>query len=193
MYDIEEARQIQFYLDQQDHNWQGLPIFRLVWADDQFEYREGDFNEFKGDLFLRTIHGIKKTPKYPHLKGCWILEMWHEPNKVQTSEIKDHNGYECLYAFKRNFKPLPLRLAVVQIILKAKKTHISPSLRKSIMTQDLEDKEKRQDQYVYDAIDPSSPIESALHFGEGISLAGLGDKNADTKTSDASYTTKSGK
>jgi hypothetical protein len=57
--------------------------------------------------------------------------------------------------------------------------------RKSILMQQIEDKEDKMDKFTYDAIDPSSPIESALHFREGISLSGLdipGDKkNAESK------------
>jgi hypothetical protein len=163
----------------------GQPIFRLTWAENEFEYRRGTFAEFKGDLYVRTIEGVKHTPKYPHLKGFYIIEMWHPPEKCITDEIKDHNGYECLYAFKhpKLNEPLPLRLDVVQLILRARRTTISNMLAKSLAIQAIEDKETVLDKYTYDAIDPSSPIESALHFKEGVSYHGLEIPNAKTKKS----------
>jgi hypothetical protein len=190
--DKEEAEKINKYLSLQEHNLLGQPIFRIVFADDQFEMREGDYNEFYRDLFVRSVHGIKKTPKYPGLKGLWILEQWFDASRVQSDSIKDHNGYECLYAFRnpRNFEPLPLRLRVVELILKAKRTRSNRMLFKTRVMQVLADKEAQEDKYVYDAIDPSSPIESALHFREGVSLAGLEIPN---EKSDVSYASKSGK
>ena len=192
MYDTEEARRINDYLNKQEHNWQGKPVFRLVWSDDQFEYREGTYNEFKGELYVRTVHGVKKTPKYPHLKGYWILEMWHEPARVKTEEIKDHNGYEALYVFRAKFKPLPLRLLVVELILKAKRTPLSSMLRKSVIHQEMEDKEKRLDQYTFDAIDPSTPMQSCLHFKEGVSYSGLDIPDAKKREPQTNPASKSG-
>jgi hypothetical protein len=171
----QEITIIRDYLNSLEHDFRGQPVFRIVFADDQWELRDGIYNEFKGKLFVRTIRGVKKSPKYPLLSGCWIIEMLHDLDRVQHPDIKEHNGYECLYAFRdgRTGRSLPPLLRVVQLIMKAKRTHISPMLRKSISIQQLEDKERKEDQRVYDAIDPSSPIESALHFKEGVSLKGL--------------------
>jgi hypothetical protein len=57
--------------------------------------------------------------------------------------------------------------------LKAKRTPISQMLRKSNMSNLLVEKEEKADKFVYDSIDPSSPIESALHFHEGVSYSGI--------------------
>jgi len=208
--DNEEKRRIDEYLAQQEKNYKGEQIFRLVRADEQFEYREGTYNEFKGDLFVRTVHGIKKTPKYPVLGSCFILEQWFDPGQCQIKEIKDHNGYECIYAFRNGpkhfqgykpFAPIPLRLVAVQLILKAKReARKSYMLQKSLLQDHVDAIENAADKYTFDAIDPSSPIESALHFKEGVSLAGLeipGNKNAKTtRTNDEllkGFTSKSGK
>jgi hypothetical protein len=175
--DKEEVVKINKYLDLQEHNFIGQPIFRVVLADDQWEMREGTYNEFtKGtNLFIRTVYGVKRTSKYPHLKGIWILEQWFEQTRVRTELVKDHNGYECIYAFRntRNFEPLPVLLRVVELILRAKRARNNSMLSKSRMIQFDEDKEKRLDAYTYDAIDPRSPIEASLHAGDGISFAGI--------------------
>src|SRR5208337_5418106 len=127
--DNEEASKINRYLDGLEHNFLGQPIFRLVKADEQFELREGDYNEFHGDLFLRRVHGIKKVQKYPQLKGLFILEQWFDGDRVYLESIKEHNGYECIYAFRdKMFNPLPVRLAVVQLIIKAKQQYRKSSM-----------------------------------------------------------------
>jgi hypothetical protein len=183
--DNEEAFKIKQYLDGLEHNFKGEPIFRLVKANEQFEYREGTFNEFKGELFVRTVYGVKQTQKYPQLKNLWIIEQWFDASRVHNESIKDHNGYECIFTFRdKKFNPLPLRLNVVQLIMKAKKEYRkSYMLSKSLLQDIVDEKERISDQYTYDAIDPSSPIESCLHFKEGVSLAGL----------EIPFTTKTGK
>ena len=170
--DNEEAFKINQYLKGLEANYKGEPIFRLVKADEQFEFREGTYNEFKGELFVRTIYGVKKSPKYPpQFNNLWILEQWFEPEKVHSDKVKDHNGYECIYAFHHNHNPLPLRLRVVELIMKAKKEYRkSYMLSKFLLQNHVDEKERIADQYTWDAIDPRSPIEASLHAGDGVSL-----------------------
>lgn len=99
--DTEEAKRINEWLNLQEHNLKEEPIFRLVKANEQFEMRTGTYNEFKGDLFVRTVYGTKRTPKYPHLKELWILEQWFDQSRVQLDTIHGHNGYECIYSFRQ--------------------------------------------------------------------------------------------
>ena len=169
--DNEEASKINRYLDGLDHNFLGQPIFRLVKADEQFELREGDYNEFHGSLFLRTIHGIKEVPKYPQLRGFYLLEQWFDASRVYLESIKEHNGYECIYTFRdKNFNALPLRLRVVELIIKAKQQYRKSSmLSKSLLQASLDKKEEQNFQLDMDVIDTSA-VESSLHLGDGISM-----------------------
>jgi hypothetical protein len=193
MYDIEEAKRINDYLKLQEHNIKGEPIFRLVWAEDQFEMREGTFNEFKGELFVRTVYGVKRTPKYPYVKGCWVLEQYFSPEVTQIKEIKDHNGYEAIYTFIHKFQPLQLRLRVVELIMKAKhEARKSSMLSKSLLQNYLDDKEKKADDYTYNAIDSPSAMEMSLRLGDGVSLY-IKEKNATKSETRDAYTSKSGK
>jgi hypothetical protein len=182
--DNEERIRINNYLNLQEKNLKGENIFRLTWADNEFEMREGTYNEFKGDLFVRTVYGVKRTPKYPHLKGLWILEQFFGAERTRTDTVKDHNGYECIYAFinARTFKPLPLRLRAVELILKAKRLYRdSYMLSKSLLQQQEDLKEKRMDDYTRDSINDYSQTEFDLHCGEAISLAGLDIPNISTE------------
>jgi hypothetical protein len=197
--DNEERIRINNYLNLQEKNLKGENIFRLTWANNEFEMREGTYNEFKGDLFVRTVYGVKRTPKYPHLKDLWILEQFFGAERTQTDTVKDHNGYECIYSFRnsRTFEPLPLRLRVVELVLKSiKKRRNSYMLSKSLLQQEEDAKEKRMDDYTRDSINDYSLVESNLRSGEAISLAGLdilGDiKRAENKTDNANITSKSG-
>ncbi len=194
--DREEVEKINRYLNGLEHNLLGQPIFRVVNSDDQWEMREGTYNEFYKDLFVRTIYGVKRTQKYPQLKGIWILEQFFDNARTSTESIKDHNGYECIYAFRssRTFQPLPVLLRVVELIIKAKRLYRkSPMLSKSILQAHLDEKERIADNYTYDAIDPSSPIESCLHFREGVSLAGLEIPNAEKPISVSDITNRHSK
>jgi hypothetical protein len=182
MKEYEVYQQIRDYLNSLEHNFQGKPIFRITWANDEFEMREGNYNEFtRSGLFIRTVHGIKRTPKYPQLKNIYIIEQLFDGERVQTEQIKDHNGYECIYAFRdKNFNPLPIRLDVVQLIMKAvHKYRKSPMLTKSILQDQLDEVEKNSEKKDFDQINEDSFLITQLHDREAISLAGLGDKIKD--------------
>jgi hypothetical protein len=84
------------------NNLDKKPIFRVVFSNDQYEHRRGEFEEYSGDIYLRTYIGVKKAKKYGWIQSKWILEKWaggelsYHPDLV-TSE----NGiYVCVYVFE---------------------------------------------------------------------------------------------
>src|SRR5271157_1912208 len=83
-------------------NLKGQPLFRIVFSDAQTEKRLGTYNEFYGKIFLRTIYGVREVPKYPHIKGRYILERWCPPEVAYTPEIPEtHDGsYEPVYVYQ---------------------------------------------------------------------------------------------
>ena len=56
----------------------GKTKFRIVWSEDITEHRKGQFNEFYGKIFLRTIIGIRELPKYNYIHNRYILEGWKD-------------------------------------------------------------------------------------------------------------------
>jgi len=69
------------------NKWGGRPLFRVVFADDEFEIRE-------------RLGEVGRFPKYAYFKGCYILEkdvieQGHPP------EVKTWNGYEIVWPFQK--------------------------------------------------------------------------------------------
>ena len=133
-------------------NFRGELLFRVVFSDEQFEMRRGEFNEFSpsGLIFLRTVETVKKCKKYPVIKGKWILEKWIPPDACYTDEIVSAQGvgtYECIYIFQdidRNY--LEPNYEVTMIIMK------SLGIRKNIpseLEQDNEIKKEKEDNYQF--------------------------------------------
>jgi hypothetical protein len=99
------------------------------------------------------------------------VEQWFDASRVHLESIKEHNGYECIYVFRdKNFNALPLRLRVVELIMKAKQNYRKSSmLSKSLLQAQLDDKEARNFQLDMDVVDTTA-IEASLHAGDGVSL-----------------------
>lgn len=77
----------------------GRPRYRVVWSTTQIEKRIGEFNEFYGNIFLRTFKGIKDVPKYPYDQDRWVIEkLFYVKNDEIISEKP--GSYEPFYIFK---------------------------------------------------------------------------------------------
>lgn len=91
----------------------GRQRYRVVWSTTQIERRVGEFNEFYGQIYLRTYIGIKDVPKYPWDKDRWVIEkLFYIPNKEIISERP--GSYEPILILKDKFGQfLPLNWKVV--------------------------------------------------------------------------------
>jgi hypothetical protein len=95
----------------------GRARYRVVWSTHQFEKRQGEFNEFYGQIFLRTFVGIKELPKYPYDQDRWVIEkLFYIRN---TEIIAERPGsYEPFYIFKGPAGEfLPLNAKVVDMVV----------------------------------------------------------------------------
>jgi hypothetical protein len=74
-----------------------LPIWRIVFSDDQLETRFGEFNHFVGNSLIRTTKEIAEVPKYPFIKHRHVLErlVYHT-----NPELMDNPSYEPMYVFQ---------------------------------------------------------------------------------------------
>lgn len=102
-------------------NQYGDPIFRVVFSDDQVEKRKGTFNEYYGQIFVRTTIDIKEVQKYQWIKRKWILERW-APGSISYHPdlVTDKDGvYICVYIFQdKDGNYLPPLLKVCEIVIK---------------------------------------------------------------------------
>jgi len=149
------------------------PIFRVVWSEDQLEWRRGNFRDFSpSGLFLRDVVETRQVKKYPHIKERWILEKFFPVHEGSIPELPGiTHSYEPLFVFQSaSGKFLPPVWYVCQSIV-----HIylySEKQAKRTESDDLADYEKELEQeqsIVYDFLNDLTPdLVSALEHGEAV-------------------------
>jgi|ERR1035437_4046659 hypothetical protein len=159
-------------------NPQAEPFFRIVWSNDQYEIRNGEFNIFSGMLFLRTEIGDKLVRKYNYIHERWILEKWFPQSLVRNTETPavTNGDYEPFYVFQdKNGNYLFPTLKVVEFIFYSM-MHGKPSTEQEILTE-MKIKEDKEIQTFMDMID-TSPIGNALRMKEAVGYTkGIKDAN----------------
>lgn len=79
----------------------GLPMWRISWAQDHYNKMYGTFNDFTREgIFLRTVTEVREIPKYPHLKGLYILELLQIIPDVNMRDLPTGRlSYECMHPY----------------------------------------------------------------------------------------------
>jgi len=98
----------------------GKTKFRLVWSEDITEKRLGEFNEFYGKLFLRTIKGIRELKKYNYIHNRYILEGWIDSDLSSNGEVPDaKNGdYVPIWVFENGKRePTPVTRKILTFLI----------------------------------------------------------------------------
>lgn len=150
---------------------QRFPRFRLVWSNDQMELRQGEYNIFYSDIFLKTEKGALLVPKYPHIIDRYIIEMWYPPGVAFTPELPNsvNGSYEVRYVFEdKDGNRLPLRMRVAEILMQY---WFKPSASKMarISRDKTEDEKKKLNAFNadIDTLD-CSVLQNSLHTKEAI-------------------------
>jgi len=104
----------------------GLPIFRIVWSDDEMEHRNGTFDDYTSTgIYIRTVTETRYLPKYRQwIHGRHILERLVLVPESQQQELPAAKiSYEPLWVFRKgddNETPegyLPPRLDACKFIV----------------------------------------------------------------------------
>ena len=151
------------------------PMFKLVWSEDEYELRTGDY-AIRDPKTTAIIAYAKKTDivrKYGAIIERWILEQWYPPEVCQDPELPEacHDGsYEPIFVFEDKFRrPLQLNKLVVEIILSRlgapsrSEAAIRSELRAELDAQD--DKIAKMD---WDILSDEGPLVSQFHDGTAI-------------------------
>ncbi len=158
------------YLKRFGLNDSNEPRFRVVWSNDQFEQRRGEFTEFYGTIFVRVFVGVKRVPKYPYISDRYVLECWAPPHQSFNDELPDAvNGtYEPIYVFESAAgDPLSLALAPIELIMGVTMNPRHPATRRN--ERDYAEIKRDKDQTAYDEDSlECSEISNALHMREAI-------------------------
>jgi hypothetical protein len=159
------------FLDLQGRNLHDLPNWKLVWSEDAMELRRGEFNEFMGSVFLRTVRDVRWVRKYSYIKDRWVLERWFPPEVAYHEELPNstQGSYEPVFVFEdKSGKPLPVTLKVLEhMIGAANQPRVSAEQRELEIMNELKAQEDQEIAKFEEAIDVSV-IASLLHSKEGI-------------------------
>lgn len=97
----------------------GLSIFRVVWAEEQMEYRKGYYEDFTpSGVFIRGVEEIRYTKKYPYLKNVYVLERLVVIPVINQDDLPATKiSYEPLHSFRRNSEAQPPSIAACQFLI----------------------------------------------------------------------------
>lgn len=99
----------------------GLPIWRVVWSEDQFEKRFGTYDDYSSEgLYIRTVTEVRVVPKYKQwLHDTYILErLVLVPDSDKEEMLEAKLSYEPIYPFlDKNNKPLPPKIQACKFIV----------------------------------------------------------------------------
>ena len=151
----------------------GIPRFRLVFSDKEYEIRKGDRTIFtEGGLFLREEKSvIDRVPKYSYIQGKWILEKWvYSPHEELPESIKGH--YEPFWVFQdSDGNPLPPVRWALEVLLKTwevyKASNYTISPRKQFEL-DQEEVRKSEEATFEELNQSESSFKGKLFTGEGV-------------------------
>lgn len=149
-----------------------IPVFRVVWSEDQHEYRKGKFVDHYNGIFLREVNETRYVKKYPHVRERWILEKHFPILEGSISELPGiTHSYEPLFVFQSaSGAYLPPVWYVCQSLIQMYLFSEKQAKRKE--SDDLDDYQKEIDKeaaLVYDFLDDLTPeLVSALEHGEAV-------------------------
>jgi hypothetical protein len=94
----------------------GLPIYRVVWSNDQFEQRLMHYTDAGVELLNPEMRQVPKYRNYIHNK--WILENLTVVPEFQQKELGTPISYEPLFVFETNDgKFLPYKWEAIVFVI----------------------------------------------------------------------------
>lgn len=101
----------------------GLPIWRIVFSEDQFEKRLGTYDDYSSSgIYIRTVREVREVPKYRQ----WIHEKHVLERLVIVPEINQADlpeskiSYEPIWVFEdKAGKPLPPKWEAAKFVIDA--------------------------------------------------------------------------
>ena len=152
----------------------GKTIFRLVWSEDVTEIRKGEFNEFYGKIFLRTVVGARELKKYNYISNRFILEAWINSDLSSNGEVPNavNGDYVPVWVFEdAENKPLPVNQKVLSFIIAA----VRGQVRKDQIISEKEQEEKEIAQMVESMDDHPSDFKTSGPTRNAVAYSGKGN------------------
>lgn len=141
----------------------GQSLYRVVWSDNETEFRRGTFRDYLGSIFIREVVEVREVPKYNYISARWVLERWIPPELAINPELPNSRwgSYEPVYVFQdKGGKALPMNEKVVKYIisLAESNTRLTPEERLALE----DEKENKEMQAYLDYLDANSVTRSLL-------------------------------
>lgn len=99
----------------------GLPIWRVVFSEDQFEKRLGTYDDYTpGGIYLRTVTEVREVPKYRQwVQRKYVLENLVLVPEVNEKELPDTKlSYEPMFVFETGSgKYLPPKFEACKLVI----------------------------------------------------------------------------
>ena len=129
----------------------GKSIYRVVWANDQYEQRLTKYTDYGIELLVAEV---RELPKYAYLKDLYVLERLTIIPDVNAKELPTQKlSYEPLWSFVgQNGDPIPPTLLACKFIIDTVRAATG--------------KESLAGKYSSDPDMPNAPITNAEEFGE---------------------------
>jgi len=158
----------------------GIPIWRIVWSEDQIEKRLGTYDDITpGGLYLRTVTEVREVPKYRQ----WIQEKYVLERLVVIPEYNENDlpatrvSYEPIWVFedkKGNYLPPKFEAAKFVIDTIYSVQYSNHSLTKYVdpentLEKEVEAKRKRVDGIIEELFGEQSSLQGTTYVtGESI-------------------------
>lgn len=149
------------------------PMWRIVWSDDQFEKRFGEYEDRTANgLFIRRVREVREVPKYRQwIKSKWVLENLVAIPVVNLIDLPaSKTSYEPIFVYENaKGERLPPIWSVTKIVIDSvlfATNHPNPFAKYKENT--VEEREKEfQEVYNYLYGDTSDTAD-ALAYKEGV-------------------------
>jgi hypothetical protein len=154
------------------------PIWRVVWSQDQFEWRHGTYTDYTPNgLFIREVTETRWVPKYRQwITNKYVLERLVAVPEMNLGELTVKKSYEPIYPFEdKDGNALPPKFEACQFVINTiyAAQYGTHNLRKyndpdCNQETELENRRKRVDGLVEELFGEQSSLEGTTVTGESI-------------------------
>lgn len=152
--------------------WNNLPIYRIVWSEDQFEKRFTNYT----DSGIALLHPeVRLLPKYKQwIQNKYILERLTVVPEINRSELTEKISYEPIYVFEdKHSNPLPPKWEACKFVIDTLNAAVSGdgSLKVKYvdpMISDPEHVQKRIENLQEELFGNETEVTDALKYREGV-------------------------
>jgi len=157
----------------------GEAIWRVAWAEDHFEKRHGTWEDYSPNgIYLRTVTETRVVPKYPHLRGKYVLEQLVGIPSVNRKDLPGQmTSYEPIHPFwNGKMEYLPPNFIVCKFIIDTVYAAMGKASMYKYVDPDADgnnglEAKKERVKAIYDGLyGNETAVGDALEYGTGVFL-----------------------